>query len=205
MAIDDTGLYRMEKKDITTSGKMLYQAFKNDPVWKEVMAGVKQEAGESFFSGPARYGMRYGKTYAPSEEIEGTAVWVPGRYSEMTFWRGLLCGSAGSSLKLGGRTLKRMQTIFAPLERGKEELMTDDEYIYLLVLGIAPEHQGKGLGKRLLNQVIQESEESGLPIFLETSTENNVQMYEHFGFKVIGEITHPIINLPHWEMIRELT
>jgi hypothetical protein len=30
-----------------------------------------------------------------------------------------------------------------------------------------------------------------------------MRMYEKFGFRVLNQITLPIINLPQWEMVRE--
>lgn len=81
--------------------------------------------------------------------------------------------------------------------------MQNRDYLYLMILGVAPEFQGRGYGGRLLGGVIQESEERQLPIYLETSTESNIRMYEKFGFKVLGRVDHPIINVPQWEMIRE--
>ena len=41
-----------------------------------------------------------------------------------------------------------------------------------------------------------------VPLYLETETENNVAMYEKYGFKVVKKTTLPIINLPMWEMVR---
>ena len=42
-----------------------------------------------------------------------------------------------------------------------------------------------------------------IPIYTETQTERNVRSYERLGFKQLGRITLPIIDLPQWELIRE--
>ena len=81
--------------------------------------------------------------------------------------------------------------------------MRGRDYTYLLIIGVATRYQGQGFGGQLLQALIDQSEKSGLPIYLETETEENVQLYQHFGFTVLKVITLPLINLPMWEMIRE--
>ena len=49
---------------------------------------------------------------------------------------------------------------------------------------------------------IEKSEQAGVSLYLETETEANVSMYEHFGFTVIKKIKLPIIDLPMWEMVK---
>jgi ribosomal protein S18 acetylase RimI-like enzyme len=76
-------------------------------------------------------------------------------------------------------------------------------YIYLMIIGVASEFQGQGFGGKLLRALIEKSERGGVPIYLETETERNVRMYERLGFRVLNQITLPLVNLPMWEMVRE--
>lgn len=80
--------------------------------------------------------------------------------------------------------------------------MKGKAYTYLQIIGVAPSFQGQGFGGKLLHALIEKSEQTGVPIYLETETEANVSLYEYFGFSVIKKIMLPIINLPMWEMIR---
>ena len=50
--------------------------------------------------------------------------------------------------------------------------------------------------------MIEKGDEEKKPIYLETSTEKNVKMYERYGFEVPKKITLPVIDLPQWEMWR---
>lgn len=68
------------------------------------------------------------------------------------------------------------------------------------VIAVAPAYQGQGFGGKLLRALIEKSERTGTPLYLET--ESNVRMYEHLGFTVVKEIVLPIVNLPMWEMTR---
>ena len=46
-------------------------------------------------------------------------------------------------------------------------------------------------------------DEAGLPCYLETLEEQNVRLYEHFGFVVAEESAIPRTNLTNWAMLRE--
>ena len=97
----------------------------------------------------------------------------------------------------------KMMPILKPLEADRKANMKGREYIYLMIIGVGSEYQGQGLGGKLLKALIEKSEQVGIPIYTETSTEKNVRMYERLGFRPIKQVTLPIINLPQWELIRE--
>lgn len=62
------------------------------------------------------------------------------------------------------------------------------ELIYLWFIGVAPETQGKGLGSLLMNEIIKIANSQNLPIYLETSMEQNLPFYERAGFKIFNNI-----------------
>jgi len=68
---------------------------------------------------------------------------------------------------------------------------------------VATKFQGQGLGGKLLGALIEESEQIGMPVYLETPTKRNIKMYESIGFRVLKQTTLPIINLSQWGMVRE--
>ena len=94
-------MYEVKKKDIHRAGFVLADAFQHDPVWKKVLEGAKIEQKRAFFEGPVRYGLKYGKVYATSDNLEGIAAWVSENHADMTIWRGIRSGSMISGLKLG--------------------------------------------------------------------------------------------------------
>ncbi|HKL47080.1 MAG TPA: GNAT family N-acetyltransferase, partial [Candidatus Izemoplasmatales bacterium] len=57
---------------------------------------------------------------------------------------------------------------------------------------------------KLLRALIAMTDEVKLPIYLETETENNVHLYERFGFKTLEKMALPVINQPMWTMLREV-
>lgn len=62
------------------------------------------------------------------------------------------------------------------------EKILDEEHI--INMAVHPDYQGKGIGKRLMQHVLNDEE----VFFLEVRTSNDTakSIYEHFGFKVIN-------------------
>lgn len=59
---------------------------------------------------------------------------------------------------------------------------------YLWFIGVDPKFKNQGIGSDLLRELIQESESEKLPIYLETSTLQNLPFYQKFGFKTYQEL-----------------
>ena len=198
-------LYQVQKKDMPKVGAVLTDAFQYDPVWKIVFAGEsnKEEKLLAFFETPIRYCLRYGEVYSSSENLEGIAAWVPGDLADMTIWGMIRSGAFISGMKLGATLWKKLKPIFKQLDDDRKENMKGKLYFYLIIIGVASKFQGQGFGGKLIRALIEKSEELGTDIYLETETEDNVKLYERFGFKVAKKIILPNINLPMWEMIRE--
>ncbi len=56
-------------------------------------------------------------------------------------------------------------------------------------IGVRPDRQGHGIGKALLRTFLATADEQGLPVFLETDVDRNVELYESFNFTVTGQET----------------
>jgi ribosomal protein S18 acetylase RimI-like enzyme len=77
-------------------------------------------------------------------------------------------------------------------------------YIYLFVIGVKQDFQGKGFGGKLLRALIEKADVEEKPMYLETQNEKNVALYEKYGFHIYKEIDVPEpMNLPFWFMIRD--
>jgi len=198
--------YRVQKGDIIRAGKVLADAFQHDPLWNKIYEGESdiEKRFRAHFEVPVRYCLKYGEVYAPSEDLEGVVAWVPGKYADMTAWRIIRSGAVGAAMRMGSNASKKMRLVFKPVTEDRHEHMARSTYLYLLVVGVATRSQGKGFGRKLIGAVIEKSEREGLQLYLETELEENVKMYEHFGFRLLKRITLPIVDLPMWEMVRKL-
>lgn len=76
------------------------------------------------------------------------------------------------------KVLKREKELSANHPEGK--------FIHFWYLGVFPHHQGKGIGSKLISELIEYYKED--QIYLETSTLTNLPLYKRFGFKIIKEL-----------------
>lgn len=54
---------------------------------------------------------------------------------------------------------------------------------------VLPEHQGKGIGKRLVAVVTDQADREGMPCYLEASKDvPNIPIYERMGFKFVRKL-----------------
>jgi ribosomal protein S18 acetylase RimI-like enzyme len=198
------GLYAVRRIDAVRAGSVLKEAFARDPLWQAVFA--LESGGESkrqaFFEVPVLFGLRYGRVYAPSPALEGVAVWLPGERAGMGLWRMMRSGALRPGLRLGPSLGRKLQQVLGGTIRDRERHMRGRLYLYLMVLGVAPAHQRRGLGGRLLRALIQEGEREGRALYLETETEENVALYQKYGFRVLKSPRLPVVDLPFWEMAR---
>lgn len=84
-------------------------------------------------------------------------------------------------LKNVPKVLKRQATL------KKHHIKTP--YIHPVIMGAYNEVNGLGIGIRLIKQLIKEyGDNNELPVIIETTTDQNLRIYQRFGFKVFKEI-----------------
>ena len=62
-------------------------------------------------------------------------------------------------------------------------------YYYLVFIGVAPEAQGRGLGRAIIEEIHArvDADKTSIGIGLDTENEANVAYYEKFGYKLIDQ------------------
>jgi ribosomal protein S18 acetylase RimI-like enzyme len=198
-------LYKLQKKEIPKAGIILADAFQTDPLWNKILEGEPNmdKKFQACFETPIRYCYKFGEVYASSDNLEGIAGWISSQAPEMNFWSMIRSGAIFPAIRMGRNTLKKMGPIFEPIVKDRHENMKEKSYIYLLVIGVAAKFQGRGFGGKIMQVLIEKCEKLGIHLYLETEVERNVEIYKRYGFKVIKQVTLPIVDHPMWEMIRE--
>jgi ribosomal protein S18 acetylase RimI-like enzyme len=69
------------------------------------------------------------------------------------------------------------------------------KYYHLYLIGVLPEHQGKGEASKLMNYMIERMQFKKIPIYLETAKLKNVEIYKKKGFREYDTINREDINL----------
>ena len=150
----------------------------------------------------------YVRIYGPPllkaiKTLEGVAAWTPHTTVNPSFWRILRSGAFLAAVKMGSEIGGRIQNLFKVIDEDRKENMKDRPYLYLQIIGVLPEFQGQGLGGKLLKPMFAEADREGIPIYLETETEKNMNMYSKYGFQTLKEGRAPGAEFPFWEMVRE--
>jgi GNAT superfamily N-acetyltransferase len=177
--------------------RVLARAFYDDPVmcWMYPGARGRERKLERFFRIRIRQQLRQGEIWT-TPGGEGAAVWAqPGRW-ELGVIQTLEFAPTYPAL---GR---RIPIALLGLGRIEARHPHEPEHWYLAILGTDPTRQGQGVGSRLLAPVLETCDRDGVPAYLESSKERNVDFYSRFGFRVKEELRLPK-GPPLWTMWRE--
>ena len=187
-----------------TAGKIagvLERAFFDDPLFAYVMPNPSRRSRQLawWMSCAVRYGLAHGWVYATSPPVGGTAIWLGPETPTASLVGLARAGLSAGPFRLGIRGLIRV--LQAAAERNYLHRREPDRHWYLMILGVEPEKQGRGIGSALMQPVLKQADRDGLTCYLETMTAKNAAFYERRGFEVVTEGQFGP-RLPYWAMRR---
>jgi ribosomal protein S18 acetylase RimI-like enzyme len=194
-------LYKLTKKDINKAADVLVDAYSEDPMMELIFKEDEQRRIQ--FKVMLKFCVKYGSVFSPSENFEGIMCILPYEKADMTVPRIFLSGGFFLSLKLM-KFRKMMEQSVEVIEEVKKNLDIGP-YLYLFVIGVSQDYQGKGFAGKMLRALMEKGDMEKKPMYLETQNENNVSLYEKYGFYVYKkkELPEPM-NLPFWFMVRDM-
>lgn len=122
----------------------------------------------------------------------------------ISFPRMFKAGMLSLPFKVGFNNFRRFLQLTNQLERSHKRLMPRPHW-FGMVMGVAPQQQGKGLGRALLHPVLQKADAEGVPCYLETCALRNVDLYRRYGFDTIELSEIPRGGPYFWMMARQPT
>ncbi len=199
------GLVRLTLGQVRPASEMMAKAFEEYPltVYFHPDGHTHREKIARGFRSMLRFGVLYGEVYATSPNFEGAAMWLHSQSLHRTFWRNLRCGNFSGLLPSTVRRRSRQRS-FMDYSAVVHRRCAPFPHMYLQLLGVDPQFQGKGYSGRLLRAMFDRIDREGLPCFLETQAEKNVAIYQHFGFEVVEEGIVPGSNVYSWAMLRKV-
>ena len=159
-------------------------AFFDDPVFRWVFPDDERRGAvlPGFFDVFTRAIGRHGASLETSDGT-GAALWVPPgeevTEDEDAFGEALV----GLSPVDGDRLMTCMELL--------GETHPQEPSWYLNLLGVAPDHQGHGIGSALLKAALDRADRDGVPAYLEATSEQNRRLYERHGFVATAELRLP--------------
>lgn len=206
--VDSTGassqqqlhIRKVTRDDVPAVSRLLARAFDDDPF---ITYLVKQDARrfERMTSLMrlvlTNYTMNLEETYV-TEGFEGAASWnAPSRRPGglLTDLRGLPSLVSATGFGGVGQAIRALDLL--------EQEHPKAPHYYLEIIGVEPEHQGKGIGSQLMASVLSRADQEGAPAYLENSKERNLPLYERHGFRVTKELHLPKGGPTVWLMWRE--
>lgn len=198
-------IVRLDRAHVKQAVETLVRAFRNkQPIQYYFPDETERERIMPYFMSLAVFpALQYGEVHATSNDMEGIAIWVPSDNYPIALWRILRSVPLSVTLgfgRYGGNRLKDLGQYIDTLHAR----LAPFKHMYLQSLGVDPDFQGKGHAGRLLRYMLTRLDSAGLPGYLETLEEQNVRLYEHFGFTVVDESTIPGTNLTNWALLRKV-
>lgn len=173
---------------------ILVQAFQDDPVLKWI--ADRPTFLPLFFDLTIRSLLPNGLTYMTSDG-NGAASWL---LPDTKIRWPLTPGNILKLLKSAGFAGAYRLLLSA---HQTEKHHPAQSHYYLFAIGALPDKKGRGIGTKLIQQVLRQCDKDGKPAYLENSRPENLGFYCGHGFEVIQQISFAKSAPPLWLMWRE--
>jgi GNAT superfamily N-acetyltransferase len=177
---------RATRGDRPRLATVLARAFDDDPVmtWFFQERRRREARNRRFFGLRLRQLMPHGETYTVEGEL-GAAIWA-----EPERWRLSRLEEIRLTIAMLPAVWPRLAEVIEGLE-AIDRVHPSRPHYYLAVLGTDPDAQGRGIGSALLQPTLETCDRDGIPAYLESSKERNIDFYARHGFRVTGELELP--------------
>lgn len=181
------GVRESSPADHEQLARSMAAAFHEDPVaaWSIPPISLRERTLLQFYRAYLAQKQRYDTVWC-DDELLGSAIWAPPGKTTM-----------------GARdTIDLLRMVFHPRLAWRSPLLAwgglvvenkqpDRDFFYLAALGVDPKAQGRGLGSRLMQPVLDICDTDGVGAYLESSRPENVPFYSRHGFRVTEEYKLP--------------
>ena len=200
------GLFRLKRSQVDAAAKVLARAFEHDPLHISYFPDptTRVEQNYHLMKYCIRYGMMFGEVYTTSSRLEGIALWqLKDPVEELNKPRSLFSNWLTFRLEVAlGEVVEKVYSVYDIMISTQFELIPS-LHRYLFIIGVDPHFKGKGYASRLIKPMLSRIKREQLPCYLDTNNEENVGLYQHYGFNVLKRYQFPGTNVINWSMLRE--
>ena len=196
------------QKQLRAASEVAAKAFEDDPVLSYLTPEDRRsrlQALNWLTDKVLDYCGTHNHIYTTSD-VRGVAAWLPPHQSSSDALQ-LLREIAQLQLyalpfKCGWNRLWRWLVFLSVTEQAHQQEMEDRPHWYLALMVVNPNSQGQGIGSALLQPVLSQASQEGLPCYLITFTERAVRFYQKNGFAVVKNRKFFRGSLPFWTLKR---
>ncbi len=201
--IEKAGLYIVQKKDLDRLAEVAADAYQDYPLHNWFTKGkYDKKASKLLMQISLKTMTKDAIIYADSEELNGFAAWLPFGFTGNKALPFLLKGGLKLFFHSGFGLIGRLQTYEKYAMNLKKEF-TDNYDWYLFNLSVKKDAQGKGIASKLMRPMLKFCDDEKMVAYLETNKEQNVGLYNHYGFELKKEELIPKTNVMHYAMVRQ--
>ena len=176
-------VWRLSPDRATEAVEILLEVFPDFPGSNRLGAGEERRIARLLHERTVESGLAIGRVDAWGDPPVGVAVWLrrpaldgpePKRPPRPRL-RDLLPADVVGALERFGATMQRLRAISRP-----------DAHVYLDMIGVLPVHRRQGIATALMEAGHAWADDLGLPVALDTDTDENVAFYARRGYVVMA-------------------
>ncbi len=197
-------IMKLDLKDKKKAAKVLAAAFYDYPQIEHYFpdVNIRSRYLEWYMKKVMNCALRYGEAYI-SSGFEGVIFILPPGHTKISNLEYAINGFVFVPLIFGLQQHHRILECEDFVMKMHEDIMNGRPHYYLWGLAVDPGHQRNGVGRMLLNQMLEKADFEKKPVYLETHDEKNVRYYQQKGFALVESSTITGQNLRIWCMVRE--
>ena len=183
----------------------LFDALRDDPFYRKLercypdVEGAR-DAMLRYYSISVQEAERFGRV-GRADGVTGLSVWsvpLPPQDAQTK----VAAKAQEMEQAMGAECAALYNDISASMAEQEARLPLDGMW-YLSILGVAPVQQGQGLGRALLDPVLNEADAAGVASYLTTFTPRNIPFYERQGYVQAGTFDEPVTGSAFTVLVRQ--
>jgi GNAT superfamily N-acetyltransferase len=180
--------YQIQRTDVPRAARVLSAAFVDYPLFEHVFPDGDERKGQLIhvFRFLIRLGLAHGEVLAPSERIEGVALWYRSENAHASALDALRAGLLGLYLRAGHGAVSRLIQVASHKKSVRAQRLSEP-YCLLDTIGVDPALHGLGFARMMIEEKLRTLDREGRPCYLETSRRDTAKYYERLGFTIVHE------------------